>query len=1004
MRDLKHLIYFENLLQEANNDLVKQGRDDGRLALGYTCYFMPEVLLDLPGCFSVRLRAPRCTSPDMATYYMSSRTCHYGRSLLERALEGGFNFLDAQLATETCTVTCRFQEHLQRMDIIQNEKFKCEFTDVPFKKTANSIDHYEAQLKAHVVDFLHDNYGVDTSDEAILKTIESHNELCRIVQEIGDYRKLDNPTITGYEFHVINLVTLACPKYLIIDKLRETLEELRTRDGAGWRAMVRRNAAVNRGSKYEHRNVIGYLDGLKSFDHKALYDFYKTWYRPEYQAIVIVGDIDVDRIENKIKTLMADIPVSPADAPQKEAYLVPENEEPIVSIFSDPEMTASVMQLFIKRPALPKQYNNLIISQMYDVLNSYTSAMANDRMNEIAMQPDAPFLSAGMDSGNILGVNPTQDLTMVAVQTRDGELLCGYKAILEEMEKMKRYGFTQSEFDRTKAEFLRQAEATYANRNDLTNGQYVQTYLANYKKNTAMADAETQYNLDKQYLEALTLDDVNAWVKQLLTPENQVITVEVPKKEGLTEPTEAELLAIRSEVMASDVEAYQDNTVSEPLIPADIKLKGSPVKKTAYNEDLGTTEWILKNGVKIIVKPTQLKADEVLLQVQADGGMSQLADTEVKEGEFLPVIAAQSGVGKFSAIELNKQLAGKKAGINLYVNNYSNGMSGYCSPKDIETMLQLLYQNFTSPRFSEEDFNTTMDSYKAYVQNLTSNPDYIMQIETIKTLYSDNPRQQPLTIEALESISFENLPKTFKTLYPGANSFTFTFVGNVDLETLKPLVEKYIGSIPTSKHVLKFTDDKLRTAKGKVVNDFRTPMLQPKVSEFLLFSSDADYTLRNKQTMLLLNMALNNRYLKSIREEKGGTYGVQVSYTLSYRPEKQALLQIQFDTNEEMADELVPIVFDEIEKIATEGPEAKDINDSREYLVKQFKNTLENNGTWFGLIDDYNRHKQNLLADYEKTLNSITYDEIRDLAKKLLDSGNVIQVTMRPEAQPETDE
>ena len=231
MRDLKHLIYFENLLQEANNDLVKQGRDDGRLALGYTCYFMPEVLLDLPGCFSVRLRAPRCTSPDMATYYMSARTCHYGRSLLERALEGGFNFLDAQLATETCTVTCRFQEHLQRMPgIINNERFKCEFTDVPFKKTANSIDHYEGQLQAHVLDFLRDNYGVDTSDEALRKAIEEHNELCRIVQAIGEYRKLDQPTITGYEFHVINLVTTSCPKYLIIDKLRDTLEELKTRE------------------------------------------------------------------------------------------------------------------------------------------------------------------------------------------------------------------------------------------------------------------------------------------------------------------------------------------------------------------------------------------------------------------------------------------------------------------------------------------------------------------------------------------------------------------------------------------------------------------------------------------------------------------------------------------------------------------------------------------------------------------------------------------------------
>lgn len=232
MRDLKHLIYFEDLLQESNNDLIRKAKEeDGKLCLGYTCYFMPEVLLELPGCFSVRLRAPKCTSPDMATYYMSGRTCHYGRSLLERALEGGFNFLDAQLATETCTVTCRFQEHLSRVDgIIKNDKFKCEFMDVPFKKNENSIEHYEKQLQKHVLDFLSENYGVDTSDEAILKAIEAHNEICRLVQEIGDYRKLDNPTITGYEFAVIVLATMACPKYLILDKLKETAEELKTRE------------------------------------------------------------------------------------------------------------------------------------------------------------------------------------------------------------------------------------------------------------------------------------------------------------------------------------------------------------------------------------------------------------------------------------------------------------------------------------------------------------------------------------------------------------------------------------------------------------------------------------------------------------------------------------------------------------------------------------------------------------------------------------------------------
>ena len=231
MRDLKHLIYFEDLLQDAHNELVKQGREEGKLALGYTCYFMPEVLLDLGGCFSVRLRAPRCSSPDMATYYMSGRTCHYGRALFERALEGGFNFLDAQLATETCTVTCRFQEHLKAMpEVINNIKFKVSFTDVPFKKNENSIDHYEKQLQAHVLDFLRDEYGVDTSDEALIKAIGLHNQVCDIIRAIGDFRKLDNPPITGYEFAVINLVSMVCPKDKILPYLKETLDEIRQRE------------------------------------------------------------------------------------------------------------------------------------------------------------------------------------------------------------------------------------------------------------------------------------------------------------------------------------------------------------------------------------------------------------------------------------------------------------------------------------------------------------------------------------------------------------------------------------------------------------------------------------------------------------------------------------------------------------------------------------------------------------------------------------------------------
>lgn len=238
VRDLKHLIYFENLLQEANNDLVKQAKADGKYALGYCCYFTPEVLLDLPGCFSVRLRAPRCTSPDIATYYMSNRVCHYARSLFERALEGGYNFLDAQMATETCTATCRFQEHLQQkhldsvkdMRVIDNDNFFCEFADVPFKNTQNDYEHFTEQLREHYLKPLHEHFGIDISNTALRTAIREHNKVCKVINEIGDYRKLDNPTITGYEFHVIQLVSLVCPKYLILPYLEETAKELKTRE------------------------------------------------------------------------------------------------------------------------------------------------------------------------------------------------------------------------------------------------------------------------------------------------------------------------------------------------------------------------------------------------------------------------------------------------------------------------------------------------------------------------------------------------------------------------------------------------------------------------------------------------------------------------------------------------------------------------------------------------------------------------------------------------------
>lgn len=774
-------------------------------------------------------------------------------------------------------------------------------------------------------------------------------------------------------------------------------EELRTRDGASWRGMIKRFQAVNKGTKYEQRNIIGYLDQLQSFDYQDLRDFYNKWYRPEYQGIVVVGDINVDSIEMKIKTLMSDIPASPADAAQKETYPVPDNEEPILNIFADPENTSSVVYLFIKRPALPNQFNNLVLREQIDLLDTYVSLMAGNRISEISMQPDAPFLGGYMAIGDILHINPLHDEVTFIVQTREGEILRGYEALVSEMEKIRRYGFTQSEFDRAKAELLSQVETIYANRNDRDNSYYVSRYLESFKTNCAIPDAETSYNLDKQLLDQITLADVNTWAESLITPNNQIISVEVPEKEGLTTPTAEEILNVRTTVMNAEVEAYEDTTVQMPLIPENVKLKGSKVKKSIVNEEMGTTEWILKNGAKVIVKPTQLKADEVLLSVSADGGAALLPDELVMTAQFLPVISSMSGVGQFSATELEKQMAGKRAAIGLSVDTYRHGMSGYSTPKDLETLLQLLYLNFTAPRFSEEDFNTTITTYRSYVENQTSNPSYIMQRETLKTLYNNSPRVQTLTPEALDNMTFESLQGIYSTLYPGANGFTFTIVGNVDLETLKPLVEKYIGSIPSNKKALSYQDDGVRTATGEVVNTFTTPMIQPKVSELFLLTAPVEFDMHNEQVLQLLQLALRTRYTESVREEKGGTYGVSVYKDLTEHPIQQAVMQIAYDTNEAMADELAPIIIEEIETIANDGPNTENIEASREYMIKEFNSALESNNSWISILDSYYRHNQNLPANYVSSMQAITYDEISAMAKKLLDSGNLIHVTMRPE-------
>ena len=784
-----------------------------------------------------------------------------------------------------------------------------------------------------------------------------------------------------------------------IDKERGVIqEELRTRDGASWRSTINLLKTLFKGTKYEHRNLIGHLDGLQSFTYDDIKSFYDKWYRPDYQAVVIVGDIDAEKVEAQVKSLMADIPAPAADAATKEVIIVPDNKEPIVSIFEDPEMLESDISLFIKRPALPDYVRNTVQAEMLSLINSLGGTMANARLSEIAMKPNAPFTNAHIGNGGV-GICPTLDGLTVGVGTKDGELMKGFEAALVELERIRRHGFTEGEFERAKAQVLRREEQAYNNRNDRMNGQYVNRYLSAFRRNSAFPDAELEWKMDSAIIAQLPLVAINQTFASYITDHNNVVIVNAPKKEGVVNPTEVQILEAIAKVKGSEIAPYQDNTVKEPLIAPNAKLKGSKVKKSGANATLGTTEWTLKNGVKVVVKPTTFKADEVQIQMVSQAGISCLSDEDYNTGKYLSLVTSQMGLSKFSATELRKQLSGKSASTAVAPDDYTTAVYGNGSPKDLETILQLLYLRFTDPRFNEDDFNTVLGQYISYVENITTNPDYVASSEQLKSLYGNNPRRQQISTEVLKSINFDRVAPIYRQLLSNAADFTVYIVGNVDLATLKPLVEKYIGSLPAKKKKLtKRVDDGVRYATGEVINDFKTPMQQPKVSVCRFYTGDIEFNLENTVTATFLKDILRSRYTTSIREEKGGTYGVSVGCSVDpyYTPTYQ--FAIQFDTNEAMADELSEIVVAEIKELAANGPKAEDLNKVREYLIKEWNNRLVQNGAWMSYIRHFYTYGEdmNRVANYENIVKSMTGEKIAAMAAKILADNNMTYVVMRP--------
>ncbi len=780
-----------------------------------------------------------------------------------------------------------------------------------------------------------------------------------------------------------------------IDKERGVIiEELRTGNDASFRINEKTSKTLYSNTKYAYRNIIGNEEQLRTFSYDELRNFYHRWYRTDLQTLVIVGDFDVDVMEAKVRKVMADIPRVENPEP-KVPVIVPDNEDPLVAVATDPEQPRTQFEIYIKREPLPRELKNTIIAVSSDYAYDMICGIINNRFNDITQKPNSPFISARVMQGEM---HPTMDVILVRGVARDGEATKAFEAVYAELEKAQRFGFTPSEFDRVKSDMMRSAQMSYDNRNDRRSQEFIWTYIGNFRGNSAMPDAVTDWKNDSTVLANMSVSLLNMAAPQAITDQNQVVIIAAPQKEGSTVPSEADILAIIKKVRAEELTGYEDSGVKEPLVTE--ALKGSKVKKTSTDK-FGATIWTLANGINVVVKPTDFKADEVRIRLDSYGGLSQLPDGYFPTAPLLAEFVRMSGVGKFSATDLEKQLAGKAVKYTPTISQYKNGFSGSCSPKDLETLFQLSYLYIAAPRFNADDFTVMVDRYRASLANLESSPNYQLGKNLQKTLYGDNPRMRMMDTEMLGQLKFETMEKAYRQMFSNGADFSVVITGNVKFEELQPLVEKYLGSLPVAKKKMSWKDDKVAPVKGMVTNRFSIPMEAPKSSVVLVYNGDEKYDLENTMIYSILDQILDIRCTESVREEKGGTYGVMVQAKLNEVPEGSYEVLIYFDTDPKMSDELTEVVREEMRKLAENGPLAEDLSKVKEYMTKQRADDLKKNPTWIGILDSYYVSHIDTYEGYDEILAGIDAARIKAVAAKILKDGNLATVVMEPAAKSE---
>ena len=785
----------------------------------------------------------------------------------------------------------------------------------------------------------------------------------------------------------------SCGLLLLPDEMdaerRVICEEWRTRNTADFRLLTKLNSLKYPNSQYAKRDVIGDTAIINNFAYDALRAYYEKWYGPDNQAIVIVGGIDVDQVEQKIKALWADVPAR-KNRGERPLYTVNDNTTPLVAIALDPETKTTRIELEYKHNQLPVELQNTDQAYLLALVRKMICKMLNIRLYELANKPNAPFSNVWSDYYEIAKLKDAFTLTSMPKEGHETEALTN---MLVQLEKIDRYGFTTNELDIVKTAYLHQIKEAYNERNNRYNTPIAEECVANFLHHKPMPGIDWEYAFAKAVVPQIPIEFVNKIAKELVHA-NPTIAIAGPQKEGVNIPSKEQILAMLGAVHESEIEAPQEEAIDTILVKQAPKI--GKIKKTNYNEKLGVTEWTLSNGVRVLIKPTTYKQDEIYLYAYSKGGMSLVSAEDLYAADLAPMVVMMMGWGDFSRLGLSKALMGKTTDLSINIDD-KEVIKGTTSIKDFETALQLTYLMFTAPRRDEEEFQSLIGMIYNQLLNKYQDPQMVFS-DSIRLARTNRPECTIVwNTENLQKVTLDKCLNIYRERFANPADFTFVLVGNIDPndKTTQKQICQWLGGLKTKKDREDFGDNSPRVPLGVHRHYFTHPMETPKASNFIQYTScDIPFNLANRLNIQMIANILGRRYFETIREQEGGAYHIDCEGDIGFLNNESYLI-MQFNTDTAKQSRLMDIIHKEIQTLIDKGPQVSDMQKTKEIMSKRFQSLLEGNENWSAIIENYYLHGIDC-TDAQSVLDAITAESLQSTLRKLVASGNILEVVISP--------